>query len=263
VYKITTSVIEDFALENVKYLELRTTPKSFGNRMTRRSSLQSVITAIKDCEQKNLGIKTRLLLSISREEALDAAIETMCLAEEFSNSGLIVGIDFSGNPHKGSFQELLPALQRAKQQNFKTTLHFAEVLNMEESIAMLNFQPNRLSHANFMDSNVWNLLLTSRIPLEVCLTSNMMTKSVKSFTDHHFRSLYQLQHPIVLCTDDSAIFSTSLSNEYFIAASTFGLNESELQNMTLQSIHHTFLTSNEKDELDSLFRTSIQKDCNT
>jgi len=34
--------------------------------------------------------------------------------------------------------------------------------------------------------------------------------------------LYNAKHPLVLCTDDSGVFSTSLSNEYKIASSSFG-----------------------------------------
>lgn len=34
--------------------------------------------------------------------------------------------------------------------------------------------------------------------------------------------LYNKKHPLVLCTDDSGVFSTSLSKEYAIAAAAFG-----------------------------------------
>jgi len=38
----------------------------------------------------------------------------------------------------------------------------------------------------------------------------------------HAVDLYNAKHPLVLCTDDSGVFSTSLTREYKIAASTFG-----------------------------------------
>lgn len=44
--------------------------------------------------------------------------------------------------------------------------------------------------------------------------------------------LYKSKHPIVLCTDDAGVFSTSLSKEYSLASSTFG--------------KHHFLDSEEK-----------------
>ena len=35
--------------------------------------------------------------------------------------------------------------------------------------------------------------------------------------------LYNAKHPLSLCTDDSGLFSTSLSNEYYLVATTFGM----------------------------------------
>lgn len=37
--------------------------------------------------------------------------------------------------------------------------------------------------------------------------------------------LYKGKHPLVLCTDDVGVFSTSLSGEYKLAASAFGTSD--------------------------------------
>lgn len=109
-FKITKDVIEDFANENVKYLELRTTPKANANMgMTKRSYIESVLSAIMDSEACAAGlIVVRVIISIDRGRSLEDAWDNLELAKFYrdsyiENSGnlngpLIVGIDLSGNP---------------------------------------------------------------------------------------------------------------------------------------------------------------------
>ena len=51
---------------------------------------------------------------------------------------------------------------------------------------------------------------------------------------------------MVLCTDDSGVFDTSLSKEYAIAAQAFGLSQNDLWQLSRQAIEHTFLEDPEK-----------------
>ncbi|CAN6690084.1 unnamed protein product [Malus baccata var. baccata] len=119
--RITKEVIEDFASENVVYLELRTTPKNNASiGMSKRSYLEAVLEGIKAVtavdvafrphssdvgSQKNSSlinhtcsgsarrkIYVRLLLSIDRRETTEAAMETVKLALEMRYFG-VVGID--------------------------------------------------------------------------------------------------------------------------------------------------------------------------
>lgn len=53
----------------------------------------------------------------------------------------------------------------------------------------------------------------------------------------------------MLCTDDSGVFNTSLSQEYAIAAQAFGLSHDDLWELSLQAVEHAFLSDNEKEEL--------------
>ena len=52
------------------------------------------------------------------------------------------------------------------------------------------------------------------IPLEICITSNLRTGAVASLDEHPVRRLFDAGVPIVLNTDDPALFETSIAREY-------------------------------------------------
>ncbi|KAG1741881.1 Metallo-dependent hydrolase [Suillus paluster] len=50
--------------------------------------------------------------------------------------------------------------------------------------------------------------------IEICLSSNLLCKTVASLDAHHIRYYLKNDHPIVICTDDTLPFRTSCLGEY-------------------------------------------------
>ena len=67
----------------------------------------------------------KLLLSIDRREDTIAAMETVRLAAELQEEG-VVGVDLSGNPSIGSWKIWEPALQEARRLGLKLSIHAGE-----------------------------------------------------------------------------------------------------------------------------------------
>ncbi|KAL6546731.1 hypothetical protein OROMI_022452 [Orobanche minor] len=288
VARISREVIEDFAADNVVYLELRTTPKRNDSKgMSKRSYVQAVLEGIRSVNSVEVDlidrpngdiavrshfvddlcngigkkkIYVRLLLSIDRRETAEAAMETVKLALEMRDSG-VVGIDLSGNPLVGEWLTFVPALEYAQKQGIPITLHCGEVPNPDEIHAMLDFLPKRIGHACCFEDEHLELLKRLQIPVEVeiCLTSNIRTETIASADVHHFADLYKLNHPLVLCTDDAGVFSTSLSAEYALASSAFGLGKREMFQIVEQAIDFIFACDRVKCELKTMFATAHRK----
>ncbi|VAH42766.1 unnamed protein product [Triticum turgidum subsp. durum] len=287
VTRIAKEVVGDFAAENVVYLEIRTTPKNNEAKgMTKRSYMNAVVKGLKSVEdvdvvlfdsnlrndeklsstpmtdlggdRKRKRIYVRLLLSIDRRETTSAALDTVNLAMEMKDQG-VIGIDLSGNPVVGEWETYLPALEHAKELGIPTTIHCGEVWkhiqvpNRKEIQAMLDFCPQRLGHVCCLDDEEWKKLKSSMIPVEICLTSNVMTGGAPSLELHHFADLYNAKHPLSICTDDSGLFSTSLSNEYYLVASTFGLSKTELFRLAQGAVELVFADDEVKKSLRAVF----------
>mmetsp|Transcript_189 Transcript_189/g.349 ORF Transcript_189/g.349 Transcript_189/m.349 type:complete len:354 (+) Transcript_189:104-1165(+) len=253
VARITREVLEDFERDNIAYLELRTTPKNRPEiQMTKRTYVEAVLQAMEGymrqgqespCSLRNSPqLLARLILSVDRRETREAAIETVQLAASMRDRG-VVGIDLSGNPSIGEWSIFEPALQLARDLGLKCTLHCAEVHNVAEADQMLKFGPDRLGHGCTLDEAQIRRVAAAGIPVELCLTSNVKTESVPSYEAHHLQNMLDLGCKVVICTDDSGVFSTDLSREYALAAVAFGLDDRALVALAKQAVDCIFDTS--------------------
>ncbi|XP_026990933.1 adenosine deaminase-like protein [Tachysurus fulvidraco] len=257
---VAKSVIEEFAADGVKYLELRSTPREETKTgLSKRRYIETVLEAIHQCKQDGVDIDVRFLVAVDRRNGPEVAMETVKLAEDFmlSSDGVVVGLDLSGDPTVGHGKDFLPALQRAKNCGLKLALHMSEVPSQKaESELLLDLPPDRIGHGTFLhpEAGGTDILVDKvcklNIPLELCLTSNVKGQTVPSYEKHHFQYWYERQHPCVLCTDDKGVFCTDLSQEYSLAASTFGLTQEAVWSLSQQAIQCSFAPEAVKQKLE-------------
>ncbi|KAG2232793.1 hypothetical protein INT48_008719 [Thamnidium elegans] len=111
------NVIDEFARDGVKYLELRSTPrKNEETGMTKRTYLDTVLSVVEEPRQ---DIVVKFIISIDRRNTLEEAQEVVDLALAFQSRG-IVAIDLCGDVHTGSFENLRPAFERAQANGLPT-----------------------------------------------------------------------------------------------------------------------------------------------
>jgi adenosine deaminase len=94
------------------------------------------------------------------------------------------------------------------------TVHVAETTPpaVVDTAAVVAFKPERVGHAVCLSDACYDALKTSRIPIEICPTSNLKTKAAASLAEHPFGRFFEeanSQHPLILCTDDAGVFNCS------------------------------------------------------
>ncbi|EST06519.1 Adenosine/AMP deaminase domain protein [Kalmanozyma brasiliensis GHG001] len=247
VERIAFEVGEDMASDGVVYAEIRSTPRAMEG-----GSLDDYVRAVlRGFGRYRLtsgveGVVLRLILSIDRAKHTAAdAQDIVDLATAHRLAG-VVGIDLSGDPTKGEFLTFLPALQRARSLGLKITLHAGEVANTDtEMSAMLDFHPDRFGHCCFVSDDNLKRLTQSRVPIELCLTSNLLSNSVGSAEEHHFGLHHANGTVCCISTDDSGVFGSPLSNEFALVMDAFALDERQAFELAKRTLEAVFLPTSD------------------
>ena len=208
------------------------------------------------------AIVARLILSVDRRESAEEAKRTVRLAAYLRDEGLgVVGVDLSGNPTVGTWCVFEPAMRLAREKGVPVTLHCGEVTTPGEEAAMLAFAPERLGHCvkTVRDDATWRALRESQIPVEICVTSNVITDSIeggngaaddaagsevsaaRAASRHHVAMLHEAHHPFCISTDDPGVFATTLSREYALVAVAAGLRSDDVRRVASRAFEYAFI----------------------
>ncbi|MGH7751883.1 MAG: adenosine deaminase family protein, partial [Gemmatimonadales bacterium] len=85
-----------------------------------------------------------------------------------------------------------------------------------------------------------------RVPLEMCLSSNVHTRTVAAVAEHPFRRYLEQGVVVTLNTDGRLTDGVSLTDEYFLAHTALGLNREQLARVVRNTCESAFLPEFEK-----------------
>jgi adenosine deaminase/aminodeoxyfutalosine deaminase len=163
------------------------------------------------------------------------------LAAERMDRG-VVALGIGGSEERGQTEWFTEVFAFAKNAGLRLVAHAGESTGPESVWAALKLGAERIGHgiAAARDAELMRQLRERDIPLEICLTSNLVTGVVKSLEEHPLRRLYDAGVPIVLNTDDPAMFGCTLTSEYRLAARQFGFSEAEMRGIAENGFRYAF-----------------------
>jgi adenosine deaminase len=81
----------------------------------------------------------------------------------------------------------------------------------------------------------------TRVPLEMCPTSNVHTGAVRSIAEHPFDLLRRLRFRVTVNTDNRLMSGISLTDEFAALGRTFGIGLDDMEWLTLNAVKSAFL----------------------
>jgi len=234
---VTRRLLERLAAENVRYAEIIV---AAGVVLWKKQEFGPIFDAIYDAARGS-PVRVRWILDAVRQFGVEPAWEVARLAAARQDRG-VVAIGIGGSEERGPAEWFTKVFAFAKSAGLRLTAHAGESAGPESVWAALGLGAERIGHgiAAARDSGLIEHLRSRRIPLEISITSNLVTGVVARLEDHPVRALYDAGVPIVLNTDDPAMFGCTLVDEYRLAARAFGFSEAEMREIAANGFRHAF-----------------------
>jgi aminodeoxyfutalosine deaminase len=236
--RITTGLLHELMKEGIDHAEVTL---SAGVILWKKQDLHRTYEAIRRACIGFPNVRVKWCFDAVRQFGVEAAMRVVETAGEFKNDGVVsfgIGGDEIGGPAK-LFHEVFA---RARALGLRLTAHAGETDGPQSVWDAMAIGAERIGHGirAVEDPGLMRYLREHDIPLEVCITSNVITGAVPSLEVHPVRKLFDAGVPLTLNTDDPGIFDTTLSREFEIARDVFGFSDVELKSIAENAYRYAF-----------------------
>ncbi|MCI0706087.1 MAG: adenosine deaminase [Ignavibacteriae bacterium] len=252
--RVAYEMMEDMKNDGVVYVETRFAPVFHTDKgLHLETVVKSVLKGL-ERGKKDFGVQYGLILCALRHMKPTVTQEVAELAVDFRNQG-VVGFDLAGEEGGYPPKKHVDAFHYIQRENFNITIHAGEAFGKESIWQAIQWcGAHRIGHATRLvedmkikNGKVLNMgalaqfVLDKRIPLEICLTSNLHTGAIKKLEDHPFWIYYQYKFRVTLNTDDRLMSNITMTDEYQAAVETFGLKLDDLEKIAINSMKSAFI----------------------
>ena len=234
---ITRRLLESLARQNVRYAEIIV---AAGVVLWKGQEFAPIFEAICAAAAES-PVQVRWILDAVRQFGTEHVMRVAELAAERVGDG-VIAFGIGGSEERGPANQFGEAFRFARAAGLRLTAHAGESMGPQSIWDALELGAERIGHgiAAVRDEVLMRHLRERDIPLEICISSNVVTGVVPRIEDHPVRRLYDAGVPIVLNSDDPAMFRCSLTGEYRLAAAHFGFTEEELEGLAANGFRYAF-----------------------
>lgn len=255
---IAASYLKRCAEQGCRYVEFMLSPPDLARTGVPFDDQLKALSSAADRAAEEWGVHSRLIATAVRHLGPAAAIEAARMATSIQ-SNMLVGFGLTGDEHMYSVGEFAEAFRIARGEGLRATAHAGEHRPADtiiQAIEMLGLE--RVGHGirAVESQGIMRQLAEARMPLEVCLGSNLALGLCRSVTRHPVGILADAGCTIVLGTDDPGFFDTDIAKEHALALQANP--RLGVKTVSANAIDAAFCDQHTKAVLAKLFESSLR-----
>ncbi len=259
--RIAYELVEDLARENVCYAEIRFCPAlCTRDGLGPEEVLDAALRGMRRAERA-LPIHVRVIVCALRTLDPGVSVAMAELAVAYRDRG-VVALDLAGAEAGNPVREHLEAFRVAQSADLPATVHAGEGFgapSIREAVELA--RAARIGHGTRLheDPELLATVRDRRIPLEVCLTSNVQTGVVSDYRKHPMRRYLDEGIRVVLCTDNRLMSGVSLTEEYRHAVESLALSRDGLVGVARTAFEAAFVEAGLRSALLEAFDEAVTR----
>ena len=251
--RIAYELAEDACRDGVRYIEVRYAPVlNIENGLSLADAVEAPLRGLARAHSEH-GVLGKIIVCAIRNMDPAVSQELAELAVAFRHHG-VVGFDLAGGEAGNPAELHKHAFEHALKNDLSCTCHAGEGDGAESVRQAVHVcGAHRIGHATRLieDTSLTDYCNDHRIPLEICLTSNVQTRAVSSYAVHPFREYFDRGLQVVLNTDNRLMSNVTLTDEYVHASEQMHFTFDELARVALNGFESAFLSHDERKRLVS------------
>jgi adenosine deaminase len=257
--RATYELLEDAAKENVRYMEIRYSPiLNTRGGMPLTEAVDAPLRGLARGE-RDFGVKAQLIICGIRNMSPEMSLELANLTVAYKGRG-VVAFDLAGAEYNFPAKKHKEAFYTVIDHNMATTVHAGEAYGAESIHQALHYcHADRIGHGTRLYENpdLEQYVLDRRVPLEICMTSNVQTHAVPSLASHPIRRYFDLGIVVCVNTDNRLMSATTVTDELWLAHSALGFGREDIERMLLYGFESAFLPHREREALVALVKKEL------
>src|SRR5215831_13531529 len=253
--RVAYEMLGDMRDDGVVYVETRFAPLLHTHEGLHSDEVVTAVLKGLERGHRDFGVEYGVILCALRN--MPRSLEVAELAVDFRERG-VVGFDLAGE--EGGFppKKHIDAFHYIQRENFNITLHAGEAFGKESIWQAIQWcGAHRVGHATRLIEDIGldahdptkivkmgylaQYILDKRIPLEICLSSNVHTGAVESIEQHPFGIYRRYGFRVTLNTDDRLMSDTTMTKELLLAHRAFKLSVDDMEKLAINAMKSAFL----------------------